>query len=60
MLTNEGKKLKGTLDKVDEAEFTIMVSEKVKKEGEKRPVIEDVEHKFKYNQVKYTKYFLQF
>lgn len=60
VLTKEGKKLKGTLDQVSEDEFTVMVSEKVKKEGEKRPVIEDVEYKFKYNQVKYTKYFLQF
>lgn len=60
VLTVEGKKLKGTLDQVEDEWFTIVVSEKVKKEGAKRPVIEDVEYKFLYNQVKYTKYFLQF
>ncbi len=60
VLTTDGKKLKGTLDQVLNDEFSIIVKEKVKKEGAKRPVIEDVEYKFKYNQVKYTKYFLQF
>lgn len=60
VLAADGKKYKGTLDQVDEDSFTIICDEKVKKEGAKRPVVEQVPHQFMYNQVKSTKYLLQF
>ena len=40
--------------------FTIISEEKVKPEGSKRPVVEKVEHVFRYDEVKHTKYLLQF
>lgn len=60
VLACDGKKYKGELrDSADES-FTIAVVEKVKKEGSKRPVMEEVLHRFRYDEVKYTKYLLQF
>ena len=60
VLTKEGKKLKGVLKDSDDETFTITVKEKVKKEGKKRPVTEDVEHAFRMDEVKYTKYLISF
>lgn len=59
-LTKEGKKLSGLLKSVGETDFTISVKEKVKKPDQKRPVIEEVDHTFGYDEVKYTKYILKF
>lgn len=56
VLTNDGKKLKGTLSGVDGNNFTVTVQEKVKKEGSKRPVMEAVDKVFRMDDVKYTKY----
>ena len=56
VLDADGKKWKGLLKSVDGDDFTITVKEKVKKEGAKRPVIEDVDKTFGMNTVKYTKY----
>jgi len=58
VMTKEGKKMKGELTAVDGRQFTVVVDEKVKKEGVKRPVIEKVEHQFSMDEVKYTKYVL--
>jgi len=58
VMTKEGKKMKGELTAVDGRQFTVVVDEKVKKEGAKRPVIEKVEHQFSMDEVKYTKYVL--
>ena len=55
-----GKKYKGTLKSVDGNDFVVAVSEKVKKEGSKRPVMEEVDHSFKMDEVKYTKYLISF
>ena len=41
-------------------EFTITVPTKTKIEGKKRPEMVDVEHTFKYDEIKYTKNILQF
>lgn len=60
VLTSDGKKLKGELLSADESGFVLGVETKVRKEGEKRPVIETVSHEFRYEDVKYAKYILQF
>lgn len=60
VLTADGRKLKGRLDEADEEVFTIGIPTKVKAEGEKRPHIEEVPTRFGYNEIKYTKYLLQF
>ncbi|WP_333682471.1 ribosome assembly cofactor RimP [Prevotella pectinovora] len=60
VLDADGKKWKGLLKSVDGDDFTITVKEKVKKEGAKRPVIEDVDKTFDMNTVKYTKYLISF
>lgn len=60
VLDADGKKWKGLLKSVDGDDFTITVKEKVKKEGAKRPVIEDVDKTFGMNTVKYTKYSISF
>ena len=60
VLTKEGKKISGVLSKVGDEDFTILVKEKVKKPDAKRPVIEEVEHTYGYNDVKQTKYILKF
>ena len=60
VLTREGKKLFGELSNVTPEEFTITTTQKVKKEGQKRPVMEEVDYTFKYADVKYTKYVIDF
>ena len=61
VLDADGKKLKGVLKAVeDNDDFTTTVKEKVKKEGAKRPTIEDVDKTFNINSVKYTKYLISF
>jgi len=59
VLTAEGKKLKGVLKSVDDDDFVVTVQQKVKHEGQKRPVLEDVDIPLKRSTVKYTKYLLQ-
>lgn len=60
VLDKDGKKYKGTLKSVDGNDFVVTVNEKVKVEGKKRPVMQDVDHNFKMDGVKYTKYLIQF
>ena len=60
VLTREGKKFVGELSNVTPEEFTVTVTQKVKKEGQKRPVMEEVGYTFKYMDVKYTKYVIDF
>ena len=60
MLPKEGKKVVGMLKRVGEDDFTVVSREKVKKPEMKRPVEEDVEHTFRYDEVKHTKYLLKF
>ncbi len=60
VLDADGKKYKGILKEVNGNDFTVSVSEKVKKEGAKRPVMEDVDHVFQMDKVKYTKYIISF
>ena len=60
VLENEGKKVKGVLKSVDGNDFTVIVSEKVRQEGKKRPVMTDVDHTYQMDNVKYTKYLISF
>ncbi len=60
VLDNEGKKVKGVLKSVDGNDFTVTVSEKVRQEGKKRPVMMDVDHTYQMDNVKYTKYLISF
>lgn len=59
-LASDGKKYRGRLAAAGHDSFTIVCTEKVRPEGAKRPVEQEVEHTFPYSGVKYTKYLLQF
>ena len=54
----DGKKYQGVLKSVDGNDFVVTV--KVKVEGKKRPQLMDVDHAFKMDNVKYTKYLISF
>lgn len=56
VLAADGKKTQGILTAVDGTSFTVTTQEKVKVEGKKRPVVEDVEHMFDMKAVKHCKY----
>ena len=60
MLDADGIKVRGTLKSVDGNDFVVSVSEKVKVEGKKRPVMMDVDYDYDMNEVKYTKYIISF
>lgn len=60
VLTREGRKLRGELTEAGPDSFTIEVEEKVKHEGQKRPVLEVRQIALRYDEVKYTKYLLEF
>ncbi|MBO5703606.1 MAG: ribosome assembly cofactor RimP [Bacteroidaceae bacterium] len=60
VLTREGKKFTGILTEVTPEHFVIETQQKVKKEGQKRPIIENVAITFVYDEVKYTKYVIDF
>ncbi|MDO4320095.1 MAG: ribosome assembly cofactor RimP [Bacteroidales bacterium] len=61
VLTTDGRKVKGILRSVDaDGRFTVAVPTKVKHEGAKRPVIEDVDHTFTPGQCKKVNYVINF
>ena len=60
VLDADGVKVKGQLKSVDGNEFVVTVREKVKVEGKKRPVLQDVDHAYRMDEVKYTKYSISF
>ena len=60
VLACDGKKYRGVLTRVDEESFTVTVQAKEKPEGAKRPILVDKEYTWKYNEVKYTKYLINF
>lgn len=60
VLTADGKKIKGVLKAVEGRKFTVSVQEKVKVEGKKRPVLQDVDHEYCMDEVKYCKYLIKF
>ena len=60
VLTAEGKKLIGTLTGVQPESFTVTVTEKVKEEGKKRPVMKESDVVLNFADVKWTKYYIDF
>lgn len=60
VLTAEGKKLSGLLKEATEDEMTLTISKKVRLEGEKRPKLVDEDLTFSYDEIKYTKYLINF
>ena len=60
VVLKDGKKLSGLLKEVNDEDFTVVSKEKVKRPESKRPVIEDVPHTLRYDEVKQTKYILKF
>lgn len=62
VLAADGKKYQGVLQSVadDGLSFVVVIKEKQKIEGKKRPVLVDVEKTFNTNEVKYAKYLLAF
>ena len=59
-LTTDGQKFTGTLKEVTPQQFTITTQVKVKEEGAKRPKWVDTDKTFAYDQVKWTKYLIDF
>lgn len=60
VLTTDGRKLRGTLNAATDTDFTIAIERKVKPEGAKRPVIVSQDCTLLYNEIRYTKYLLDF
>ena len=60
VLDADGKKVKGILKAVEGNDFTVGVEEKVKVEGKKRPVKQEVDHVYQMDKVNYTKYIISF
>ena len=56
----EGKKVTGLLKAVDGRQFVVTTQEKQVPEGKKRPVKVDVDKQFSMDEVKSTKYLLNF
>lgn len=60
VLARDGKKYKGVLTEVTPENFLLVVTEKVKNEGDKRPHMEERGLLFTYDEVKSTKYVFDF
>ena len=60
VLTKDGKKLKGILKDAAEENFVVTVTKKEKVEGMKRPQLVEEDLCFSYDDVKYTKYIINF
>ena len=56
----ENKKIKGVLKSVGESSFTVTVVEKQKLEGQKKAQMVEVDKTFNMDEVKYTKYLINF
>ena len=62
VLTRDGRKLTGVLSALapDGESFTLLVKQKVKEPGKKRPVIEEVPQSIAIADTKYVKYLINF
>ncbi len=60
VLGKDGKKYKGVLKEVGDEDFVLSVTKKEKLEGAKRPQLVEVDLKFTFDEVKYTKYIIKF
>lgn len=57
---SDGHKYCGKLTQVTDTTFTVVCTEKVKAEGDKRPHMEEVAHTMRYDEVAWTKYHIEF
>lgn len=60
VITADGRKLTGTLKEATPEDFTLTVTERVKEEGAKRSHLVDRDITFTYDEVKETKYIIDF
>ncbi len=60
LLTADGKKLEGYMKSADENGFVVVVTEKQRLEGKKRPQMVEVEKPFGYDDVKWVKNIIDF
>ena len=60
VLGKDGKKYKGILKDVNDEDFVLSMTKKEKVEGVKRPQLVEVDLKFTFDEVKYTKYIIKF
>ena len=60
VVTADGKKLTGVLKEVEGRSFVVTTQEKQVPEGKKRPVKVDVDRTFSMDEVKSTRYLLEF
>lgn len=60
VLTADGRKLKGVLGNVSSEGFTLTIEEKVREEGAKRPKLVSRDLCFTFDEVKWTKYLIDF
>ena len=60
LMTAEGKKLSGILEDANAESFKVSYAEKQKLEGNKPPVLVDVQRDFSYNDVKWVKAVIDF
>ena len=60
VLSRDGRKFTGTLVETTDEGFTVEVARKVKKEGQKRPVMELQPEKLAYGDAKSVKYVINF
>ena len=60
VLGKDGKKYKGILKDVSDEDFVLSMTKKEKVEGVKRPQLVEVDLKFTFDEVKYTKYIIKF
>ncbi len=60
VLTNDGRKIHGVLTDADDEGFDLEWEQKVKVEGQKKPVIESVKEHFPYSSIKKACYDLKF
>lgn len=60
VLTNDGRKLHGMLKAADDENITLGIEQKVKKEGQKKPVVETIETVIPYALIKKAVYDLKF
>ena len=60
VLGKDGKKYKGILKEAGDEYFVLSMTKKEKVEGVKRPQLVEVDLKFTFDEVKYTKYIIKF
>lgn len=60
VLLKNGQKLTGVLKNADEEGIVLTITKKVKEEGDRRPKMVEEDLQYKYDEIKYTKYLINF